>query len=85
MGRPLTGRGTTDMSVFNSLHLEITDQVQRAQLRAAGPIMDLIRVAFWTWFERNRDQVILKKRFLFLSVTLRVEDLEGVFRSIIGA
>lgn len=56
------------------------------ELRGVGTQMD-VRVLgpfFWGWFLRHSDDVIIKRKILFFSVTIRVRDLHALFVQLFG-
>lgn len=47
-------------------------------------LLPFVGAAFWGWLVPRWDDVILKKRIVFFSVTLRVRDCYGVFVKLFG-
>lgn len=46
-------------------------------VRVLGPF-------FWGWYLRHTDDVIVKRKILFFSVTIRVRDLHALFVQLFG-
>lgn len=53
---------------------------------AAGGAMDwkFLGVFFWRWYHEHRRDVIIKRKVIIFSVTIRVEDLRPLFVSLFG-
>lgn len=40
-----------------------------------SPARDAVRYAFWTWFQKNQEEVLFSFRILFYKYEKRVKDL----------
>lgn len=64
--------------------------LQNAQLSGAGaaqltPIQRAALAAvFWEWYRAHSDDVIVKRKIVVFSVTIRVKDLRGLFVMLFG-
>jgi len=51
---------------------------------ASFPVPDPIRQAFWRFYDEHAEDVILKKRILFIKVEVRVRHLKPLFEKLFG-
>jgi len=48
------------------------------------PILGIVREEMWDWFHENEDDVLLRVRKWFFSVSVRVHHLEPLFEMLFG-
>lgn len=60
--------------VMGSGAAELTP-VQKAALSAV----------FWEWYRTHSEDIIVKRKVLFFSVTIRVKDLRALFEALFGS
>jgi hypothetical protein len=44
--------------------------------------LEIVKPVFWDWFNAHRDDVVIRRKVLVVSVVVRVRDLEPLFRKI---
>lgn len=72
--------------------MAVIDQVRVNDLITSGSIASdvvaevkkRISAAFWIWFRAHQDDVLMQKKFLMISVSLRVKQLRPLFNDIFG-
>jgi hypothetical protein len=55
-----------------------------SHIQIGDPCVDEIRRVLWKWFDENGEKVVLRKKIIFFSVTVRVRDLRFIFQMIAG-
>jgi hypothetical protein len=65
------------MSALQDFQRSNGDLEYKVDWRLLGPF-------FWRWFHEHQKDMILKRKFLFLSVTILVRDLRPLFIQLFG-
>lgn len=63
---------------------DATAALEAAAELAEFPVPEPLKAAFWTWFQAHRENVVLRKRILFFTVSLRVKHLKFLFEKFFG-
>ena len=64
--------------------LDELDLTEVAEEKHEGNIKAIISILFWTWYASNLDRKVLTIKKWFISKTVYVRDLEGVFELLFG-
>lgn len=59
-------------------------EVDLQEYNSSQDIRDVIAVAFWAWYDAHLDDKIVKMKFLFFHVTVRVHHLSALFEILFG-
>lgn len=60
------------------------NQVDLQQYNGDDELRAVIGLGFWGWYEIHQDDKVVKLKFLFFNVTVRVHHLEGLFEILFG-